>query len=243
MNNLIALFVLIVTLLGANGNVTQSQLGKDERIITGVRWTRNIEVLAYQQVQESSWDSVPAGAVDVTTRMESQTITRTEYARQEVVKSRQVMVGTVTKYRFEDMGNGTLQQVPYEEPIYETQEYTDYETVPVSVPYTIPATKYYYTIWRWAPTRIETASGKDQVPYWPDIYLGNEEMEGARTEIYGFTVMNAEGASSTYRIADSSHAEKDWENLSVGMIVKIPEDNIVTDPSDHKLADIIAENQ
>ena len=189
--------------------------------VTAVSWTRNIEVQAYQPFQESSWDAAPASAENVTTQIEARTYTRTEYVQQAVTKTKQVQVGTVTKYRYRDLGNGLQEEIPYEEPVYEWQEYTDYVTVPVSVPYTVPETKYYYTVWRWTPARTETASGEDQNPYWPEVTYGENEKEGTRTEIYRFTATDDKGSPTTYRILESTHAESDWKNLPVGTKVKI----------------------
>ena len=205
--------------------------------ITGISWTRNIEIQEYQSFSESDW-TLPEGAESVETRQELRTRYRTDYVPTEVQKSRTVQTGTRTEYSYEDLGNGKFRKVSHEIPVYDTEYYTETVMMPVSVPYTVYETKYYYTVWRWVHSRDVPASGEDHDPYWPEVTLGENEREGGRTGEYRFTAADEKGTSATYRLVRSDHAESDWMKLSVGDKVQIKGKRTVTDMDGNKLADI-----
>ena len=231
---------LIVAVLAVAGLLAYLLWPKTvEGQITAVSWTRTIEMEAYQPFSESDW-TLPAGAESVTTRTEPRTRYRTDYVPTEVQRSRRVQTGTKTEYSYEDLGNGKFRKVSHEVPVYDTEYYTETVIMPVTVPYTVYETKYYYTVWRWvhAPDRDASASGSDRDPFWPEISPGENEREGSRIEEYRFTVADEKGNPATYRIARSSHAESDWRKLQVGARVKIKGKKTVTDMDGQKIADI-----
>lgn len=206
--------------------------------VTAVNWTRNIAIESNQPFRESSWDRPPAGAEDITTAIEPRQYTRTEYVDTKVTRTRRVQTGTRTEYTLEDKGNGLYEKVAHKVPVWGEEQYTEIVPMPVQVPYTVPETKYYYTVWRWTPTREVTASGDDQNPYWPEYELSEKEREGTRTAVYRFTATDEKGNPTTYRIVESNHAESDWIKLPVGTEVKINNKKTVSDMSGNKIADI-----
>ena len=56
------------------------------------------------------------------------------------------------------------------------------ESRPVYVPVPRYATRYYYNIWRWVPSRDVTVSGNDHDVRWPEVTLAENEREGERAE-------------------------------------------------------------
>lgn len=206
--------------------------------ITAVNWTRSISIEEYKQVPESCWDQPPAGAESITTKREMRTRYRRELVTREVTRREKVQVGTQTKVKYVNLGNGMSEEVEYEEPVYDWVERRENVQQWENVPYTELDTKYYYYMWRWSPGREVTASGDDQNPYWPEYELGEKEREGTHTAVYRFTATDEKGNPTTYRIVESNHAESDWIKLPVGTEVKINNKKTVSDMSGNKIADI-----
>ena len=161
----------------------------------------------------------------------------------EVQRSRRVIDHYETYYTYTDTGNGTFTEVPHERPVYGTEYYT--ETVSQPVYRSVPryATKYYYNIWRWTPSRDVTASGEDHNTAWPEYTLAENEREGQRTEVYRFTVEHTKGkeAPATYRLAES-----DWMNVNVGDQIYITArrsgaEPYISDAKGNKIADLVRE--
>ena len=124
-------------------------------------------------------------------------------------------------------------------PVYETEYYT--ETVQQPVYRQVPryATKYYYDIWRWTPTRVASASGTDHEAAWPEPELGENERTGDRAEEYRFTVTDKDGRETAYSLA-----EADWRNLSVGQSISITSKRsganpYIVDSEGNKVADVV----
>ena len=163
---------------------------------------------------ESGW-SLPDGAEQTDARQEIHHYDSVldHYESVDVQRSRQVIDHYETYYTYEDNGNGTFTEVSHQRPVYETEYYT--ETVQQPVYRQVPryATKYYYNIWRWTPSRDVTATGTDHNVEWPVPELAENEREGQRTEDYRFTVEHTKEKKSpeTYRLAES-----DWMNINVG---------------------------
>ena len=209
---LMILAIIAVAIIGLvvfmNGNKTQGDLQ-----VTDLAWTRSIPVEQYQQFSESGW-ALPEGAEITAQRQEIHHYDQVldHYENVEVERSREVLDHYDTEYTYEDLGNGTFEEVPHDVPVYVTEYYTETVQQPVYVPVPRYQTKYDYTIWRWVQVRTETASGADHNPAWPELNLAENEREGSpRAELYTFTVKNEKDVQTTYSLAES-----DWNNINVG---------------------------
>ena len=208
---IIAVILLAIVAIFAwmNGNKTAGDLQ-----VTALNWIRNINIEENRMYSESGW-SLPDGAEQTDARQEIHHYDSVldHYESVDVQRSRQVVDHYETYYTYEDNGNGTFTEVSHQRPVYETEYYT--ETVQQPVYRQVPryATKYYYNIWRWTPSRDVTATGTDHNTEWPVPELAENEREGQRTEDYRFTVEHTKEKKSpeTYRLAES-----DWMNINVG---------------------------
>ena len=208
---IIAVILLAIVAIFAwmNGNKTAGDLQ-----VTALNWIRNINIEENRMFSESGW-SLPDGAEQTDARQEIHHYDSVldHYESVDVQRSRQVIDHYETYYTYEDNGNGTFTEVSHQRPVYETEYYT--ETVQQPVYRQVPryATKYYYNIWRWTPSRDVTATGTDHNVEWPVPELAENEREGQRTEDYRFTVEHTKEKKSpeTYRLAES-----DWMNINVG---------------------------
>lgn len=226
--------VLLFTYL--NGNKTSGDL-----TVSGLYWERAIQVLENIQYSESGW-TLPDGAELVNQKQEyhhSDSVLD-HYESVEEQRSRRVLDHYETYYTYEDKGNGYFEQIAHERPVYETEYYTETVQRPVYVQVPRYATKYYYTIWRWTPTRTATAKGEDHNPSWPDTALKENEREGDRAEAYCFTVTDPKkNTTATYRLA-----EADWMKLNAGDHLYITAkrtgaDAYISDKDGNKIADIV----
>ena len=232
---LVILLAIVAFFVWMNGNKTSGDL-----TVTSLAWQRNIQIEENREYSESGW-ALPQGAELTSQQQEIHHYDNvlSHYQDVEVQRSRQVFDHYDTYYTYEDRGNGTFEQIQHQDPVYRTEYYTETESQPVYVPVPRYATKYYYKIWRWTPTRVATASGEDHNAAWPDTALGENEREGDRAEAYGFTVQDKDGKSSTYRIAES-----DWRNLNVGDGLYITAkrtgaDAYISDKDGNRIADIV----
>ena len=203
------LLAIVALFVWMNGNKTAGDLQ-----VTALNWIRNINIEENRMYSESGW-SLPDGAEQTDARQEIHHYDSVldHYESVDVQRSRQVIDHYETYYTYEDNGNGTFTEVSHQRPVYETEYYT--ETVQQPVYRQVPryATKYYYNIWRWTPSRDVTATGTDHNTEWPVPELAENEREGQRTEDYRFTVEHTKEKKSpeTYRLAES-----DWMNINVG---------------------------
>ena len=234
---ILALVVLAIILLFSwmNGNKTAGDLK-----VTALNWVRNINIEKNIQYSESGW-ALPAGAelVDQKEEYHHSDSVLTGYIPREVERSRRVLDHYETYYTYEDMGNGYMQEVPHERPVYKTEYYTETIDEPVYAQVPRYATKYYYTIWRWSPGRDVTSSGDNHETAWPEYTLEENEREGKRSEAYSFTVTNSKGETAEYRLA-----EKDWMNLNAGDSIFITAkrsgaEPYISDEKGNKIADIV----
>ncbi len=227
------LLVIVGVFVWLNGNKTAGDLK-----VTSVSWTRNINIEENRMFSESAW-SLPNGAEQTGTKREIHHYDSVldHYESVEVQRSRQVY--DHDEYTMEDNGNGTFRQVSH--PVYRTEYYTETEQRPVYRQEPRYATKYYYNIWRWTPSRDVTAEGTDHSPQWPVPELGENEREGQRTEEYRFTVEHTKDqkkAPETYRLAES-----DWNSINVGDQLYITAKRTganpyISDEKGNKIADI-----
>ena len=230
------LLAIVALFVWMNGNKTAGDLQ-----VTALNWIRNINIEENRMFSESGW-SLPDGAEQTDARQEIHHYDSVldHYESVDVQRSRQVIDHYETYYTYEDNGNGTFTEVSHQRPVYETEYYT--ETVQQPVYRQVPryATKYYYNIWRWTPSRDVTATGTDHNTEWPVPELAENEREGQRTEDYRFTVEHTKEKKSpeTYRLAES-----DWMNINVGDHLFITAkrsgaDPYISDEKGGKVADI-----
>lgn len=236
---LILFLVVIVALVGLftwmNSNKTSGDL-----TVSALSWERNIQIEENIQYSESGW-ALPDTAELTSQRQELHHYDSVldHYEDVEVQRSRRVLDHYETYYTYNDLGNGHFEQVENQRPVYETEYYTETVQQPVYVQVPRYATKYYYTIWRWTPTRVATASGSDHNAAWPEPNLADNERTGNRAEDYRFTVRDKKDQSSTYRLA-----EADWRNLNVGDTLAITSkrtgaDAYISDKDGNRIADIV----
>ncbi len=233
------LLAIIGFFVWMNGNKTAGDLK-----VTGLNWVRNINIEENRMFSESGW-TLPSGAEQTDARQEIHHYDQVldHYESVEVPRTRQVLDHYETYYTYQDNGNGTFSEVPHERPVYTTEQY--YETVQQPVYRQVPryATKYYYNVWRWTPSRDVKASGDSHDAAWPEVTLGENEREGQRTEVYRFSVESTKKAGETavYRIAESG-----WNNLNTGDQVYITAkrsgaEPYLSDAKGNKIADLVRE--
>ena len=233
------LLVIVGIFVFMNGNKTAGDL-----TVTALNWVRNINIEENRMYSESGWE-LPAGAEKTDAKKEIHHYDQVldHYENVQVQRSRQVVDHYETYYTYSDNGNGTFSEVPHERPVYTTEYYTETVKQPVYRSVARYATKYYYNIWRWTPSRDVTASGDDHNTAWPEVTLADNEREGQRSEAYRFTVEHTQKKkpSETYRLD-----ENDWMNLNVGDQIYITAKRsgskpYISDEKGNKIADLIQE--
>ena len=234
------MLVIVGVFVWRNGNKTAGDLN-----VTALNWVRSINIEENRMFSESGWE-LPDGAKQTDAKKELHHYDQVldHYEDVQVRRSRQVVDHYETYYTYSDNGNGTYSEIPHERPVYTTEYYT--ETVKQPVYRSVPryATKYYYDIWRWTPSRDVTASGDDHNAAWPEYTLAENEREGQRTETYRFTVEHTEKKKegpATYRLAES-----DWMNINVGDQIYITAKRsganpYISDAKGNKIADLVKE--
>ena len=229
----VAALVLLFTYM--NGNKTSGDLN-----VSALSWQRDIQIEENIQYSESGW-TLPdtAELTEQKTELHHFDSVLDHYEDVEVQRSRRVIDHYETYYTYNDLGNGMYEQEEHERPVYETEYYTETVQQPVYVQVPRYATKYYYTIWRWTPTRVASASGSDHNAAWPEPELGENERAGDRAEAYFFTVQDKKQQSAVYRLAES-----DWLNVNVGDSLYITSkrtgaDAFISDKDGNRIADVV----
>ncbi|MBQ6563798.1 MAG: zinc ribbon domain-containing protein [Clostridiales bacterium] len=236
---ILLLIVAVLAIVGLFSFLNSNKTSGDLKV-TALAWQRDIQIEENIQYSESGW-TLPAFAEKTSERQELHHYDQVldHYENVEVTRSRQVFDHYDTYYTYEDRGNGTFEEISHSDPVYRTEYYTETVSEPVYVPVPRYATKYYYNIWRWTPTRTATASGTDHNTAWPDTNLTENEREGDRAELYAFTVENKDHQLTTYRLAES-----DWMNVNVGDGMYITAkrtgaDAYISDKDGNRIADIV----
>lgn len=185
---------------------------KTKVTVDELSWARTIHIEQYMNVDESDW-SLPEGANLHETRSEIHHYDHVidHYETVAVQKSEQVLDGYDTHTNYVDMGNGYFEEQTYETPRYTTRYYTDYEEQPVYRDDPVYATKYYYDIWKWCPTRSVDTEGLGHTAYWGDTNLADDERESFRDEYYNLIVVNKKGKQFAYLVDEDI-----WDSLNVG---------------------------
>ncbi len=228
---------IIAVFVWMNGNKTAGDLR-----VTNVQWARVINIEENRMYSESGWE-LPQGAELTNSRNEIHHYDSVldHYESRQVQRSRQVLDHYETYYTYQDNGNGSFTEIPHERPVYTTETYWETVQEPVYVQVPRYATKYYYNIWRWTPSRNVEASGEDKNPAWPEFTLGENEREGQHAEEYRFTVEHTEKKNEpavTYSLAES-----DWNNINVGDHIFITSkrtgaDPYISDEKGNRIADL-----
>ena len=213
---LLVLAVIVLAIIALvsfmNSDVT------DSWTITGTAWERAIQIEKNLLCHESAW-AVPDGATQTGSQREifSYQTVIDGYEQQPVQRSREVLDHYETYYTYSDSGNGYFEEVPHQRPVYRTEYYTEYVSVPITHQEPVYRTKYYYDIWRWEPTREVNSKGNDHEPQWPEFTLGENEREGQHADRYYITVRhNSKEESNTWRMD-----EADWNNYNTGDTIQI----------------------
>lgn len=233
---LLILAVIVLALVG--WTVYRNGYESRDMSVTAVSWVRSIQIEEYRSFDESG-TSVPQGAEVTSQRQEIRWEREIDhYESVPVERERRVVVDHETYYTYEDRGNGTLEEIAHERPVYGTETYTEYVNQPVFRQVPRYYTVYDYTVWRWEASRTATASESSHDPYWPDVTLGENEREGGRTEIYRITVTGADGAKAQYQLEKSA-----WDSLSTGDTIHLRVkrnggDPHITDAQNNRLADL-----
>ena len=247
---LVILLAVVGLFVWRNGSKTAGDLR-----VTALNWVRTINIEENRVYHESGWN-LPAGAEQTAARNEVHHYDQVfdHYENVDVQRSRQVVDHYETYYTYSDNGNGTFTEVPHERPVYSTEYYT--ETVQQPVYRSVPryATKYYYDIWRWTPSRNVTSSGDSHETAWPDYTLADNEREGQRTEVYRFTVEHTKDKKppETYRLDadesnDTGHNEQLWMDLNPGdmLFIKAKRSGAnpcIVDENGQEIARLVREN-
>ena len=203
----IVVMAIVGVFIFLNSNKTTGDLK-----VTALNWQRNIQIEENIQYSESGWD-LPRGAEVTSQKREIHHYDQVldHYENVEVQRSRQVVDHYDTEYDYKDLGNGTYEEVSRRVPVYKTEYYTETVREPRYRPEPRYATKYYYTIWRWTPTRVCSISGDDHNAAWPEVTLKENEREGEHSESYRITVENEKNnTSTTYQLS-----EADWQKIHV----------------------------
>ena len=188
--------------------------------ITGTSWERAIQIEENQLCHESDW-TVPAGATQTGSQREifSYQTVIDGYEQQPVQRSREVLDHYETYYTYSDSGNGYFEEVSHQRPVYRTEYYTEYVSVPITHQEPVYRTKYYYDVWRWRPVREVNSKGDNHEPVWPDFELSENEREGQHADRYYITVERTEKdktETKTWRMT-----EDEWNQYKTGDSIQI----------------------
>lgn len=179
--------------------------------VSGVSWSRTIDIEKYQTVNESDW-SLPQNARLLYSNEEihhyDTVLDHYETKSREVAKER--ITGYNTYYTYNDLGNGYFEEEEHSEPIYETYYETEYYDEPVYKEVAVYQTKYYYEIDKWLYERSVETSGNDKNPYWGDLNLKSNEREGYKSQKYQITGM-VNKKEKTYLVSFD-----DWNKIDIG---------------------------
>ncbi len=189
--------------------------------VVGHSWTRQVEVLQYKISTGIDWcDQVPAGAQILS--QENQIRSHEKISDGQTCKpgrkrcldiaarcipSPECQGGEKSNQECQEQCTPGYQECVMGDPIC-TPKYKD---VPVWSP------KCTFTLSRWNHSRWETASGRDQLPWWPQLHplcsLEQEgcEKEGERKAIYKAELRDKNGTTFSYNLE-----EEEWKTLQVG---------------------------
>ena len=157
-----AVIILILGLLALCGlmftfirNLTRTD--QVSAVVSGSAWQRSLQILAYQQVSESGWESaIPSNAQIVSCNPQHRYDSDTPRADATEVCGEPYTV---------DTGTGIGQVV--QDCVY--QVYENYCS---------------YTSLEWVPIDTLSTSGYDLNPYWPSVSLGETQRLGSQEERY-----------------------------------------------------------
>ena len=202
--------------------------------VTALNWSRAITIEENRLFSESDWE-LPAGAEKRTAGGSSITSTAssttTRAGRCSAPAASSIITKPTTPMR--DNGNGTFTEVPHQRPVYTTGIlHRNRAGSPCTSKVPRYATKYYYNIRRWTPSREVTSSGEDHNTAWPEFTLAENEREGERRREYPLH----RGAQRRKTKSPATYAvgEEFWNTLNVGdqmYITAKPADRTPTSPT------------
>ncbi len=174
------------------------------------QWQTSVDIEKYQEVSESDWD-LPSDATLVRTAEEIHHYDEVLTGYETETYQEREAVGSHTEYDYEDNGDGTYTEVPYEVTDYDyvtkTREVPVYTSVPVY------KTKYYYNIWKWVYDRSEDLTGNDNSPVYAEPLLGTDERENGSTVTYTITG-TVKNKTETYEVTEEIYMQvKKGDNI------------------------------
>lgn len=192
--------------------------------VTGHTWERNINVLAYKNVEEEDW-SVPDGGTQTGSFQAIHHYDHVLDHYETRTRSVQVQTGSESvKCGTRDMGNGYFEDVYCDEPIYETREESYEEPIYRDDP--VYQTKYRYTVWRWVPDHDITTQGKDTTAVkWPfEAVDGKTFRYGDTNQVYNLLLHSDK---RKFDFTDNL-PEPRWRLYAPGQKVKVVYNNLGT---------------
>jgi len=153
-------------------------------VITGLRWTREVEVERWTPVVERG-ERVPPGAELVGERravVGHRRVANT--GRSTIDRTERVRTGTETyACGKRDLGNGYFEDRTCTRPVYETRTVTEPGNDPAYRDEPVYGTVYEYRVWRWvADTTLTRDSQGTTPPQWPALPTGSGVRARARRE-------------------------------------------------------------
>lgn len=183
---------------------------------TDVSWENEIQIEAYETVEESDWE-LPPNAKLKHKEKEIRSYEKVLDHYDEVTKTRKVESGSHTEYTYEDNGDGTFTEVPHEVIDYKDETYTEQEPVYREEP--VYDTKYYYEIKKWMNKRKVTNSGHNHSPVWGETNLLDDEREGSRSCTYYVEGWYKEGKSIKIEVPENI-----WNQMEKGKSYSVKTD-------------------
>ena len=186
----VKMIVAIIAIIAVFGLLFTMMAPKEaEFSITSKSWEYSVDVEQRQYVEESGW-SLPDGAdlVETATEIHHYDMVLDHYELRTHTYQDWVQVGSHVEYTYKDNGDGTFTEVPQTVPDYDYVTKTEEYQEPVYVNVPVPATKYYYKIWRWKyKTTVVNAGDGDTEPSFAKVDLAEDERLGAEAKKYTFT--------------------------------------------------------
>lgn len=201
---LIVAMIALAVGLSIFGLIKLAQPKPDTLTVTGMEWVYTINIEEQVTVEENGW-SLPAGARLLYTREEQRSEERVidHYEMVTKTETRRVLdhIEKDVVVDYEDLGNGTFQEILEDVEVWVDEEYEVEVEEPVYIWVPVMDTKYYYEIDKWVYKRNVTTHGNDKSPYWGEDALGENERRSGSAEQYSITAYNSKGEEKTYNVS------------------------------------------
>ena len=214
--SLVAALIFILFFWKFDVNVTAQSLN----------WERAVDVQIYKEIIKTDWeDRLPSSARILSRTREIFGYNKVKIGEntvtEQVTKTRQEIKGYQSVTRKERRGNGTVEEVTSQEPIYENITYTENvdKIVPVYRDDPIYKYKYVFSVDEWVADRQLVEKGVDSPPYWPESSLKEvvnnprigDRRIGTKTETYKADFRDSEGKNFSQTLS----LEK-WSSITKG---------------------------